>query len=329
MRLTASIIAGFAVMTGTIRAEDEITRVIAEVQPETMPTRIPGTEQSGEIPPFLTVPNEAPVRISTRKSCRTCATDYNPNLAYLPDHNPDCRNGQCPNTGCTSTESCWGNVDFIAGLGSDIRDIKHQTMYGVKLGLGFWMDSENRYGIDAGFLNVHDPYRDIFLGQLGPTLVDSPLTLTTGDLNLRAQLLTHGRFRIDGLVGYRYLNFHEQLLESTPVATNFWKTTNEVNLGQLGLASFYRFGPYTGEIIAKVGFGRNSESFSLNGVRTTTSESAVVPELGVRLGYGLGQGVRSVIGYNLIYLNNAVRPDNREPSSFLLQGLTAGLEFRY
>lgn len=329
MRFIASIIAGFAIMTGTLRAEDEISRVLAETQPDVIPTQIPGSESAAELPPLLSVPGEPAIRASTRKNCRTCPNDYNPNLAYLPDQNPDCRGSKCAGGDCFPAETCWANADFFAGFGSNIRDVKHEVVYGFKLGVGTWLDSRNKLGVEAGFFNVHDPYRDIFLGQFGPTLVDSPVTLTTADINLRAELFTRGRVRVDGLVGYRYFSLNEQLLENTPVSSNFWRTTNSVNLGQVGAVGTYRFGPYTSEVIMKVGFGRNAEDSTLNGVRTTTSETAIVPEFGIRLGYGMGQGIRTVLGYNLIYLNNAIRPDNRNPSSFLMQGLTAGLEVRY
>ena len=329
MRFVALIIAGLTIGGSVATADDDIVRVLADTQPNTIPTMIPGAEPAGELPTLLTVPGEPAIRSSNRKNCRTCANDYNPNLAYLPDQNPDCRTGKCAKGDCITPESWWATADLFVGINSDIRDVKHQLIYGYKLGLGAWLDSANKLGLEGGFFNVHDPYRDIFLGQRGPTLIDSPLTLSTADINLRAELFTHGRWRVDGLAGYRYLSLNEQLLETTTMASNFWRATNSVNLGQIGAVGVYRFGPYSGELMLKLGYGRNAEAMTLNGVRTTTTDAAFVPELGIRLGYGMGQGVRTVIGYNLIYLNGAMRPDQRDPPNFLLQGLTAGLEVRY
>ncbi|WP_020471821.1 hypothetical protein [Zavarzinella formosa] len=332
MRAIASIIAGLTLSAGFSLAEEEVIPVHTGRTPTSLPATIPGAETTNELPPFLSVPESPAIRASNLKSCRSCPNDYNPNLAYLPDSNPDCRGGRgrCGSGGdCRSPEQFWAGADFFAGLGSDIRDVRHQGIYGIKLNLGTWLTSDNSLGLDGGFFNAHDAYRDIFLGPFGTTLVDSPVTFTTGDINLRSALFSHGRYRLDGLAGYRYLSLGEQLLEGSAGGINYWKTTNSVNLGQVGAVGSYHFGPYTGEIITKLGFGTNQEIYELNGARTSSNTFAFVPEFGARFAYGMGEGARMVLGYNLIYLNDAVRPDHRSPNNYLLQGITAGLELRY
>lgn len=331
MRFFVLLIAGMTLTAGRGFAEGEIQQVLSNqpISSGDIPSVIPpNSEGSMEIPPLLAVPSEPMVRSTNRSTCRTCANDYNPNYAYLPDSNPDCRNGQCGQR-CRQPEVMWANADFITAFGSDIRDVKHGLMYGVKLGVGFWFNDENTTGLESSFLNIHDGYRDIFRGQFGPTLVDSPITLTTVDFNLRHQLVSHGRFRLDGLFGYRYLSLGEQLLEGTPIGSNFYKTQNSVNLAQFGVAGGYRFGPYTGELLVKLGFGRNEQVAEVNNVRTTDTVDAFVPELGLRVGYHIGEGAKLVFGYQLLYLDSAARPNNRDPNNYFLQGVTVGLEVRY
>lgn len=326
MRVIASVIAGLTFSAAVTRADGDISQVLAG-QPAPAATVIPGTE-TGDLPPLLMVPGEPAVRASTRKSCRTCASDYNPNLAYLPDENPDCRGGRCGGAKSPAAETVRVSADAFIGLGSNIRDVDHQVIGGFKLGAATWLDAGHTVGLDAGYFGAHDPFRNTFLTVNGPKLVDSPVTLSTADANLRLELYTGGRVRVDGLVGYRYLSLHEQILEGSAAGVNFWETYNSVHLGQVGAAGSYRFGPYTLEALLKLGFGRNSETAEVNGVRTRTSDFAFVPEFAARAGYG-SDGFRMVIGYQLLYLSQAVRPDNRQPSDYFLHGLTVGAEVRY
>jgi hypothetical protein len=45
-----------------------------------------------------------------------------------------------------------------------------------------------------------------------------------------------------------------------------------------------------------------------NSGRFVNDEFALVPQLGVRLGYQLTDGVRTFVGYDLLYWSNVVRP---------------------
>lgn len=327
MRVIASVITGLTIAAGAARADGDITQVLT-TRPAPVPTVIPGTE-TDDLPPLLAVPGEPTVRTTNRKSCRTCASDYNPNYAYLPDQNPDCRGGRCSGGAGRPADMFRVNVEAFIGHASDIRDVDHDLFCGVKVGVLAWLDSDHSLGLDGGFLNAHDPFRDIIQGLAGPTLIDSPATLTTADLNLRTELFTRDRVRVDVLAGYRFLSVHEQLLEgSVAGGVNFYEVWNTVNLGQVGAAASWHFGPYSAEALLKLGFGSNNQTAETNGVRTTDSEFAFVPEFGVRAGHGTNR-FRVTAGYSLIYLSQAVRPNNREPGDYFLQGVTLGAEVRY
>ena len=187
------------------------------------------------------------------------------------------------------------------------------------------MTTAKTLGIDVGWLNVHKPYHEIFFD----TFVNAPLTVTTADVNLRVELLGYERYRLDGLVGYRYARLHETLfvhnLGGFAAEEN---TRNNVQAAQVGAVGSYRYGAYLCEVFGKVGGGRNAESLTLNGVRVTDSAMVFVPEFGARAGYQIGEGVFWTVGYTFLYLNTAARP-GRGDTDFFLHGLTVGLECRF
>jgi hypothetical protein len=172
------------------------------------------------------------------------------------------------------------------------------------------------------------------------------------EANYRRYLLGNACARVDGLVGYRYLNVNEELritenLVRTPNSTlppgsqflsatviDQFKTENHFHGGQIGLTGELRRGRWSIDGRASIAFGNlnrvaeisggQSVAF-LNGTvqnfsggllaipganigRFSDNVFAVVPEVGVNVGYQLTSHLRVFVGYNFLYLSNALRP---------------------
>jgi len=273
------------------------------------------------VPPLLVVP---PPPGAPRKPCLPCHTEYQPSHVYLPEANPDCGAGGCDGE-CRPCRRYWVSLAFLAGGSQKLGDIDRGHECGCQGGAGYWFDDTKTLALDVGWLNVHKPYHEIFFD----TFVNAPLTVTTADVNLRVELLGYERYRLDGLLGYRYVHLHETLFVHSAGGFAAEETTrNNIQAAQVGAVGSYRYGAYLCEVFGKVGVGRNAESVSLNGVRLTDSTMTVVPEIGARAGYQIGEGVFWTVGYTLLYLNNVARP-GRGDTDFFLHGFTVGVECRF
>jgi hypothetical protein len=272
------------------------------------------------IPP-LVIPQPAPV---PRKPCLPCHTEYQPSHVYLPEANPDYGTGGCDGE-CRNCRRAWVSLSFFLGCSQNLGDIDRGLECGLRAGGGYWFDDTKTTGLDVSIFSVHQPHHEIFFD----TYVNSPLTVTTADANVRLELLNYDRYRLDGLVGYRYAQLHEQLfvhsLDGFAADDN---TRNQIQAAQLGLVGTYKFGGYFCEVLGKLGLGRDSESITLSGLRFTDSVMTVVPEFGARVGYQLGEGVYGTLGYSFLYLSKVARP-GRGDSDFYIHGFTIGMECRF
>jgi hypothetical protein len=281
---------------------------------------VPPESDATVLPPLLpVVPPEAP-----RKPCLPCHTEYHPHHSYLPDGNPDGAGG-CDGE-CHACRLNWVACDLFFVWAQDLGDIHRDHTCAFQIHAGHWFDGTKTLGVEASFLNVHEPYHEIFYGN---TFVNSPLTVTSGDANVRLHLLDADGFRLDGLLGYRYAGLHEHLfIHSADGFAADEDTRNTIHAVQVGLVGQYRFGGYFCEVSGKVGVGRNSESVAINAIPFTDTQMAVVPEFAARVGYQLGEGVFGTLGYSFLYLSNVARP-GRGDTDFHLHGVTIGVEKRF
>lgn len=217
-----------------------------------------------------------------------------------------------------------------------------------------------------------------------------------------ASFLINGRagesFRLDGLVGFRFLNLEEDLridevTNTLPTAprlpssqirvTDQFEASNNFYGAQLGVRAAGQFRRLDLKVTGKLGLGVTHEVTDIRGFTvivppvgaTTTSAAgllalasnsgrdtrgafAVVPEVGVNLGFQITENFRLFGGYTFLYWSRVVRPGdqvdrtlnpNLIPTSatfglaggparpartgaetdFWAQGISAGLEFRY
>jgi hypothetical protein len=204
--------------------------------------------------------------------------------------------------------------------------------------------------------------------------------------DLRLDVL--GGFRYLGLDEGLHITANTVSLQSVPgvpaldlgnqmTIADAFDTHNRFYGGDLGLRAVWHAGPWVLEGQARVALGANEEIVDIAGSRTFTplggqpqvsaggllalpsnsghfqqDRFAVVPEVGVKVGYQLSDALCLFIGYDFLYWSEVVRPadqvdrtvDTRQVSggtaasrpafsfqqtSFWAQGLTCGLEVRY
>lgn len=138
--------------------------------------------------------------------------------------------------------------------------------------------------------------------------------------------------------------------------------------GQLGLEGEVYYRKFFLDAWAKIGLGNDDQLVAIQGDRVVNNVSmlggllaqpsnigwhrqnhfAYIPEFAINVGYQCQDHARLTVGYNFLLLGDFVRPGNQidtrvnttgagpalpgfsfNPSSFWIQGLTAGVEFRF
>jgi hypothetical protein len=162
-------------------------------------------------------------------------------------------------------------------------------------------------------------------------------------------LTSQGPWRVELLGGFRYLKLAERLSFATsspdipPGPTTVFQTQdvfdadNDFYGGQLGVRGRYRSGRWTADATLKVAVGAMHQSVDVSGALATNFFSpptvqsfpsgifaqatnsgsrsrdvvAVVPELGLNVGFRLTDWASIVVGYTFLYASNVARPGNQ------------------
>lgn len=292
--------------------------MVAMAQQPAARLTLPGNAADTGAAPTLPVPGTPPQPFATGFANESFASH-----GFVGTPATECNNGGCDGD-CRPCRQGWCNAAFFVGKSENLPDVDRRFIYGWQLGAGYWLGEERTVGIDVNVFNAHGSWRRV----PGPYLIDSPVTLTTGDANLRMELLAIDCFRLDGLLGYRYLQLHERYFVGT-ISTAFdLATRNHVNAAQVGLAADYRYGPYFAELVGKLAVGRTSEDIDVNAVRTIEHDVSLISELTFRVGYQFGESFWGTIGYSAICPSNVERP-GRHDTYYLLHGLTIGFVKRF
>jgi hypothetical protein len=316
--------------------------------------------------------------------------------------------------GLPTTTILLGNENVNTGLRS-----------GGRFTLGGWLNPEHTTGIEANFFVLAtqvshfsavsdgspilarpfanlDPTSPFFNTQDSlfvafPGLVKGDFHATTTseflgtDVYLRQALCCGCNWRVDGLLGYRYLRLREGLsIAETEISTDptnaafglpllineGFNTTNNFHGGEFGLMGEAQRDRWFIRGVAKVALGGTCQTVGINGTTAIgsnppspggflalpsnigqyhASKFAVVPEIGINLGYAITRNVRVFAGYTFLYWSNVVRPGDQvdlrvnttqpnignglvgqalpaftfNQSSFWAQGINFGLELRY
>jgi hypothetical protein len=217
-------------------------------------------------------------------------------------------------------------------------------------------------------------------GEVGTRLTQR---LLGSEVNLRHPISDNDDFRLSVLAGFRFLDLQESfdlfaasaLLPTTlgigTLLEDSIATRNRFYGGQIGAAADFFRGDWRLNVNAKVALGGNDELVRINGTTTSTDpingtvvapggilsgpnnigdhhrgEFAVVPEVGVNVGYQITENVTVSLGYTFLYISDVVRPGeqidhtvtfqtNNRPgvlfknSDFWAQGINLGLQIRY
>ena len=203
------------------------------------------------------------------------------------------------------------------------------------------------------------------------------------EANLRRAAVDNECFRLSWLVGFRVIDLEESfdlgtttafLPTSLGIATalnDSIATRNRFYGAQIGADADIFRGNFRLNLNAKLALGGTAEQVNISGTilnvnpimgmvvapggyfsgpnnigTHSRSEFAVVPEIGVNLGYQFSQSVSAMIGYNFLFISDVVRPSDQidrtvtvqsndhpgvlfQRTDFWAQGITFGVQFRY
>jgi hypothetical protein len=274
-----------------------------------------------------------------------------------------------------------GTVEVIGNQGVD-----NQVRSGARFTVGAWLDRAGTLGVEGNVFFLQPRSSQLTASSDGTTLLAVPFfavgTVTnpdgsTTDLSMEDALIvanpgtssgsvvvsTSNRFwgaeanglvnlcrdctfRVDALVGFRYLDLKDQLgivsqsdmlppngPMSVTVADNF-ATHNRFYGGQVGAVADFWYGRWLLDLRGKLALGAINRAVAIDGSTTFTTAGAtnvapgglfaqsitnigtqsstafgVVPEINFRVGYQFTSYLRAYVGYSLIYIaRNVVQP---------------------
>lgn len=186
-----------------------------------------------------------------------------------------------------------------------------------------------------------------YRGSAQVTLENS---LGGGELNMTWSLPAQDALRVDLIGGFRYLQLRESYTITTsspynpPNPADIWNTTDSFDARnrfygpQLGVRATYDQGPWVGSVNAKIAAGTMQQKVSVNGYLETNDYTnygptqiytggyfalptnsgdhsrntfAVVPEIGLNVGYRLTSQATVYVGYSLLYMSDVARPGDQ------------------
>ncbi|MSR30700.1 MAG: hypothetical protein EXR99_04265 [Gemmataceae bacterium] len=259
--------------------------------------------------------------------------------------------------GQPGTEVLFGD----SGYGGDLRQAGRFVV-------AYWLGNEHNYGLEANFLFVGTqtsrfegvsngapllarPFTDATTGANKALIVAAP-GVTSGGLsanvtsklwgaeaNFRHNLQSSQALSIDGIAGFRYLGFSEDLFvtgTSFPTTgggvsfgtTDEFNTTNGFYGAQLGASVEYRSSNWFAQFVPKLGIGSTSQATIISGATVLANGTAqntgllavpsnsgshsrdiftFVPEISFNMGYQFNGWVRAYAGYNIIYWSSVAR----------------------
>lgn len=254
--------------------------------------------------------------------------------------------------------------------------ITDQGRSGGRFTAGWWRDPCQSWGLIGSFFFLAEQQRDFAVSGNGQTVLARPFFVPNGaggltpdreiiarpgeangsfiaqasnslwgaDLNLRKPLCCGCGSRLDGIIGFRYLRFQEDLdmVETfnafaganagrSGILTDSFSTTNDFYGGQVGVIGELRRGCWTLGTTAKVAIGGTTQSVTAVGAQVGVNENgqrvtgagllvqpsnsgtfnrnafAVVPEVGINLGYQVTPHLKLFVGYDFLYWSNLLR----------------------
>jgi hypothetical protein len=224
--------------------------------------------------------------------------------------------------------------------------------------------------------------------RAGVVRADLESRLWGAEVNFRHNLWCGPWCRLDMIEGFRFVGLDESLqvaelrtdLTSPPsspvLVDDRFRTSNRFYGAQVGGLSEFHFGRWYVDVNGKVALGSVHQVVDINGVSSVNGAPiaggllaqstnighfgrdrfAVVPELGLNVGYQITDALRVYVGYNFLYMSSVVRPGDQidqvitrpaippvggtprpgarplfafHGTDFWAHGVNFGLEFRY
>jgi hypothetical protein len=271
-----------------------------------------------------------------------------------------------------------GTTVVFGGQGAQLGgggSFDHEPFYAVRFALGCWLDLEDTCAaeiIGTAWIGRKDNFiastvcspnlvlaRPFFnaltqteaalivafpqLPLVGAIHVSNNTDLWTPEVNFRTLLYHHDHLRVDGLIGFRYMELQENLVVSSASAygpiflgiADQFDTRDRFYGGQVGAEADYQHGHLFMNLLGQVAIGGTQQIVTVTGVTNTTipgvspqaaacsgllalastnggrtSHDAfgVVPQLEFKLGWQFGKFARLYTGYSFMYWNSVVRP---------------------
>jgi hypothetical protein len=151
--------------------------------------------------------------------------------------------------------------------------------------------------------------------------------------------------RLDLLLGYRFSmlddglrvdEYYQTIGPTTFELLDVFDTTNTFHGAEVGISNRLRWRRLSLDLLLKLALGNSRSKVFIDGSTTTTvgggaattnpggllalttnmetyihSDFAVIPELGIKLGYNITQRLRATFGYTLIYWSRVARPGDQ------------------
>lgn len=266
-------------------------------------------------------------------------------------------------------------------LGNQSYDVG-EPRFGGRFTVGRWFDSDGTVGMEANYFFIGAnsgttsfvssgapgspvlavPYFNTatgkqdafvytgntpgFVGRGGAALTVGN-QLQGGEINFLGRIARNQSFSLDGLVGFRYINFTEDLdfasNNVTPLNAGSYSSldtfhaNNNYYGGQIGLRGEYRYGNFFVDFTGKTALGCMNEVVNVGGSSnsvipgggpafnytnapggffaqpTNIGQHArdafcVVPEAELKFGYNITRNLQAFVAYDFLYLSDVARP---------------------
>jgi hypothetical protein len=279
------------------------------------------------------------------------------------------------------TSGAIGSANTTILLGG--QDYSLNTRYGGRFTLGGWLDCDRSLGLEGTYLFIAPKTSNNSVssnGQLGSPVLAIPFLsssttpqftngaesalriagpglpgsafltlkndLQSGELNAIGRLIRNDRANVVGIVGFRYVNFTEDLdfgFQNSGALGHFFSSSDSFHAsnnfygGQVGLRGEVRFGNLFVNATGKVALGDMNQVVNVSGVSTAVNpffppsfnftnvpsgffavatnsgrhsvdQFCVVPEGTFNIGYDITRHIRASVGYDFLYLSKVARP---------------------
>jgi hypothetical protein len=245
-----------------------------------------------------------------------------------------------------------------------------------RLDLGFWFDRDRTLGVGAGFFLADGKGANFAVASDGTTIIartfidasnhDVPSSalvafpgISSGSVNvfaamqtfwganidLRECVISESWFRLESLIGYRYLHYGESLQMqqnilgtgaafvpgTTIVSNDSFQTFNDFHGCEFGFHTELSYERWSLDILTKLAAGDLHREITINGSTLTTvpptttpgvggvyalssnignhfiDSLVVAPEFGLNMNYQLTSNIRVRLGYSFLYLQGIAR----------------------